>query len=130
MYAGSSDNIHMYLYGHEGLIATLEPDESIGAAGNYMFSPTTPFTLTDAGIYDIVIQPDFVVGTWMSWYGSPDDIGVLYSDAVGTTWGPWNSTGGNAPTFRAYYTVVPEPGTIALFLLGASCIIARRRRKK
>ena len=86
MYAGSSDNIHMYLYGHEGLVGTLEPDEAIGAAGNYMFSPTESLIL-DAGLYDLIIQPDFVVGTWMSWRYAPGDDGAEYSEAVGTTWG-------------------------------------------
>ncbi len=130
MNAGSSDNIHMYLYGYEGLIGILEPDETIGAAGNYMFSPTEPLTVTAAGIYNIIIQPDFVEGTWMSWYGSPDDIGSSYSDAVGESWGSWNSVGGSEPTYRVHYTVVPEPNTIALFLLGFSCIVARKKLRK
>ncbi len=129
MYAGSSDNIHMYLYDNGELIATLEPDEIIGAAGNYMFSPTAPLILdAGLGLYDLVIEPDFVEGTWMAWSYSITASGGDYSEAVGTTWGAWEPAF-DAPTYRVHYEVVPEPSTIALFLLGFSCIIARKKRK-
>ena len=130
MHIGSSDNIHMYLYhrnGSSGLVAELTPDSKIGAAGNYMFSPTESLIL-DAGIYNLIIQPDFEVGTWMSWSYAPGADGAEYSEAVGETWGGWES-GTSAPTYRVHYTVVPEPSTIALFLLGVSCLFARRKRK-
>ncbi len=127
MEAGSSDNIHMYIYGNNGLVGALEPDENIGTAGNYMFSPTTTMTLS-AGNYDLVIEPGFVAGTGMSWYRSLNDSGGAHSEASGTTWGTWEYVSGS-PTYRVYGTVVPEPSTIALFLLGFSCVVARRKRK-
>ena len=132
MNVGSSDNIHMYLYErwYGGvLVGALNPDGPIGAAGNYTFSPMSPMTISEAGVYSIVIQPDFVEGTSMTWFNSITDDGGAYSEAVGTTWGPWNNSP-DAATYRVYGTVVPEPGTIALFMLGLSCIIAKRKIKR
>ena len=128
MNIGSSDNIHMYLYGSEGLVGTFDSDEAIGVAGNYMFSPTAALTL-DAGNYNLIIQPDFVEGTSMSWHYSATASGGDYSEAVGITWGAWEPAF-DSPTYRVYGTVVPEPSTVALFLLGFSCIVARKKLRK
>ena len=130
MNVGSSDNIHMYLYNDDlnHIFGELNSAESIGAAGNYMFTPDTPLVMP-AGMYALVIEPDFVEGTSMTWFNANEDQGGEYSEAVGTTWGPWNNVG-EAGTFRVYGTVVPEPSTIALFLLGVSCIILKRKIKR
>ena len=129
MNAGSSAHIHMYLYDSllDEPIATLEADEEIGVAGNYTFSPTEPLTLA-AGLYDLVIESDFVAVTSMSWFNSLELTGGEYSELTGTEWGPWQG-GGDSGTYRVYGTVVPEPGTIALFLLGISCLFARKKIK-
>lgn len=129
MYGGSSDNIHMYIYqwgGGGGVLAELNPVVNIGVAGNYMFTSTTPLTL-EAGSYYLALEPDFIEGTGMSWYYALDDLGAEYSEAVGATWGPWQNSP-NAGTYRVYGEVVPEPATVALFLLGASCLFARRKK--
>ena len=128
MNVGSSDDIHMNLYGSGGLLGTLVPAEAIGVADNYTFLPTAQLTLT-AGYYYLAVEPDFVEGTAMSWSRSLDDSGGSYhSYAEGTIWEPWIDSWSNEHTYRVYGTVVPEPSTIALFLLGSSCLFARRNK--
>ena len=131
MQMGSSDNINMYIYEDwygGGLVGQLDPAAPITTAGNYTFVPTAPIVLTPLSVYSLIIEPDFVDGTWMEWHYSSTDTGSAYSQATGTTWGSWEN-GTSAPTYRIYGEVVPEPATAALFLLGASCLFARRKKK-
>jgi len=40
----------------------------------------------------------------------------------------WNRTGVNAPLFEANFTLIPEPGSLALIGVGLAALLGRRRK--
>jgi hypothetical protein len=130
---GSSDDLAVYLYTYNGSpnqqVAELYASQSIGAQANYSFFPSESVYLTPNTLYCLVVEPAFVGGTQFSWHYAPDWTGAAYSEANGTTWGPWEN-GTDAPTVRVYGEVVPEPATLALFGLGGLLCLWRVNRRR
>ena len=131
---GSSDDLAVYLYTYNGApdqeVAELNASQSIGAQANYSFYPSAPVYLPPNSLYCLVVEPAFVQGTQFSWHYAPGEYGSDYSEATGTTWGPWEN-GTDAPTVRVYAEIVPvpEPATIALFGIGGLLCLWRMKRQ-
>jgi len=112
--SGSSDDLRFYLYDGEpssqNLIAELASSSPIDVQASYALYPTVPATITGGTRLNVVVQPEFVPDTWFAWRYAPGETGSDYSEASGTTWGPWE-TGADALTVRVYADEIPEPAT-------------------
>lgn len=129
--SGESDDLKVFLY--EGIspvtqIAELSASVPVDDQADYSFYPSDVIYLTPNTFYSIVVEPAFVDGTWFAWHYAPDEYGTDYSEATGTTWGPWIN-GEDAPSVRVYGGVVPEPTTGALFGLGGLICFWRVKRQ-
>jgi hypothetical protein len=131
MVSGSPDDLHVYLYeglGPQTMVTELFASETVGTEqAIYSFQPSGDVYLTAHTFYSLVVEPAFVPGTSIAWYYAPDVYGADYSDAEGTTWGPWEN-GTDAPTVRVYAETVPEPTTLGLFAIGGLTVLLCAKR--
>lgn len=110
-------------------VADLQPDAPVTSTqSNYSFSPNSTTILNGGQSYVIIVEPEFVNGTAMYWYRSPDSNGGRVSMATGTTWGPWDIGFIAEPTYRIFADAVPEPSTLVLIFISSLTLCFYRKR--
>lgn len=72
---------------------------------------------------------DFTLGTPSSiiYYRVEFESALTDTDGFTGNTNQWNRTGNNAPTFRATFNLIPEPGSFGLLSIGL-CLLLRRQR--
>jgi hypothetical protein len=98
-------------------VGTLTSPSTIGALGNYTFTPSGALSLATNSTYWVVLEA--LSGTTLGWAWTQDNTGTgvgfqhtwAQSTDAGITWGQVY----NVQPFMMQVTTIPEPSTLALF---------------
>ena len=112
--------------GNNGLIFKSSVNSTLNNAGQGTF--TFSFNVADLGIAPNTGATIGFVGTYLNEFGGAGNLGFASNEGYGATF-PGSNIGQNDFTFTSglSYTIVPEPATGALGLLGAAMMLRRRR---
>ena len=89
---------------------------------------TFSFNVADLGITPNTAATIGFVGTYLNEFGGSGNLGFASNEGYGTSF-PGGNIGQNDFTFTSglSYTIIPEPATAGLGLLGAAMMLRRRR---
>jgi len=112
--------------GNNGLVFKNSVNSTLNNSGQATF--TFSFNVADLGITPNTAATIGFVGTYLNEFGGSGSLGFASNEGYGSTF-PGSNIGQNDFTFTSglSYTIVPEPATGALGLLGAAMMLRRRR---
>lgn len=115
--------------GNNGLVFKSSVNSTLNNPGQATF--TFSFSVADLGITPNTAATIGFVGTYLNEFGDPgngNSLGFASNEGYGTSF-PGSNIGQNDFAFTSglSYTIIPEPATAGLGLLGAAMMLRRRR---